>query len=78
MLENFFNKNIVEKKCNFFYERGFRLPAPPTGTAPLEPACFWIENPSRNRFALDGISAKNPENFLTFFIPIKKNCLKIV
>ena len=69
-VENFLNKNIVENKK--IMSGGLSPPAPPTGTTPMDPACFWIEDPSRNRFALNGNSAKNPENFLTSFIPIKK------
>ena len=42
----------------FFYSRG------PNGAAPLDTTCFWIEDPSRNRLALNGISAIN---FTRFF-----------
>ena len=50
----------------FFVCGGLRLPAPPTGAAPLDLAWFWIEESSRNRFTLNGISAKkNPNIFLT-------------
>ena len=66
MLEFFSNKNIVENKIQlFFYERGLSPHVPPAGTAHLEPTCFWIENPSRNRFALNSISAKNPNIFFS-------------
>ena len=47
-----------------FYGGELRPPAPPTGAPPLEPAYFWIEDTSGNRFALNDISAKN----LIFFI----------
>ena len=39
----------------------------PAGDAPLDPACFWIEDSSGNRFVLNGISAKNLN---IFFIEI--------
>ena len=56
----------------FFYSQGLRPPAPTTGAAPLDPPYFWIEDPSRNRLALNGISAKIRtrifvKSFLTFF-----------
>ena len=47
---------------------GFR----PTGVAPLNPACFWIEDPSRNRLAVNGISAINPTRFLEKILTYKK------
>ena len=52
----------LKKKCGkkqmkfFFYVGGL---APPTGAAPLDPTCFRIDDPSRNRLALNGISARN-------------------
>ena len=52
ILENFSKKILVE---HFLF--------PPTGAASQDPACFWIEDPSRNRFALNGISVKNPNIF---------------
>ena len=36
---------------------------PPAEAAPLDPACYWIEDPSRNRLALKGTSAKIPTIF---------------
>ena len=45
------------------------------GAAPLDPACFWIEDSSLNRFALNGISAKNLD---IFFLLKEKKILKIV
>ena len=33
-------------------------PAPPTGTALLDPACFWIKDPSWNRLASTAYFAK--------------------
>ena len=40
---------MFEHFSNFFLRGG------PTRTAPLDPACIWIEDSSRNRFALNGI-----------------------
>ena len=69
MLENF-----VEI---FFYGRGPK--AIQKHAVPLDTACFWIEDPSRNRLALNGISAinitrffeKNEKNiFFNFFFPL--------
>ena len=49
---------MLENFVKFFcYGRG------PTGAAPLDTACFWIEDPSRNRLALNGISAISPTRF---------------
>ena len=31
------------------------LKSPSTGAAPLDPAYFWIEDSSRNRFTVNGI-----------------------
>ena len=53
----------------------------PTGTAPLDTACFWIEDPSRYRLALNGISAinltrffeKNSNIFLKFLFYLEKS-----
>ena len=42
---------------------GLCPPAPSTGAAPLDPACFWIEEPSRNRLGLNGISSKKSIRF---------------
>ena len=49
----------------------------PTEATPLDIAYFWIEDPSRNRLALNGISAKNLTRFFekkkkkfTFFFPL--------
>ena len=35
----------------------------PAGATPLDPVCIWIEDPNRNRLALNGISAINPTRF---------------
>ena len=53
----------------------------PTGAALLYPACFWIEDPSRNRLLLNDISAINSTRFFDYFFlldkkKILKNCLK--
>ena len=32
----------------------------PPGAAPLDPACFWIEDPSWNRLAFNGIFSNKP------------------
>ena len=46
---------------NIFFSQGNQEnifgypPAPPNGAAPLDPAFFWIEDSSQNRFALNGI-----------------------
>ena len=53
-----------------------RPPASPTRSAPLDPACFWIEDSSRNRFALNGISAVSPTRFFKHFFLNKKKFLK--
>ena len=37
---------------------GLRPPAPPPGTAPLDPACFWIEDSSQNTLASPAYFAK--------------------
>ena len=51
-----FRKMLNEEKIQFFFScGGLCPPAPPTEATPLDPACFWIENSSRNRFALNGI-----------------------
>ena len=44
--------------CQFFLRVGG-----PTRAAPLDIACFWIEDPNRNRLALNGISAINLTRF---------------
>ena len=44
--------------------------APPTGVAPLDPVCFWIEDSCRNSLALNGISAINPTRFFEKIIVI--------
>jgi len=57
--------------------------AAPTRAAPLNTAYFWIEDSSRNRLALNGISdsdlnrffEKNSNIFFTFFFP-SENGLK--
>ena len=46
---------------------GFCPLTPFTGATPLDPECFWIEDPSRIRLALDGISAINPNRFYCWF-----------
>ena len=49
--------------------------------APLYPTCFWIEESSGNRFALNSISAKNLNNFFIesyFYLNLKFFFLKIV
>jgi len=48
MLKNF------STKIWYFFLWGLRPPAPPTGAALPDPACFWIEDPSL-RFLLNGI-----------------------
>ena len=55
--KNFFFGNFEQKKyVNFFYFfRWASPPEPPIGAAPLDPAYFWIEDYSQNRFALNGI-----------------------
>ena len=35
----------------------------PAGATPLDPVCIWIEDPNRNRLALNGISAINRTRF---------------
>ena len=45
MLEIFFCREL------FLIFFSYRPPAPLTGAAPLDPACFWIEDPSWNRLA---------------------------
>ena len=52
----------------FFLGWGLRPPAPPTGIAPLDPVCFWIEDSSRNRFALNSIS---PKKLFFFLLKVK-------
>ena len=53
---------ITEKKCKeiffcvsttFFFTVGFAPPGPicHTGAVPVDPPCFWIEDPSWNRLA---------------------------
>ena len=59
VLQSELSRNLKEKNS-----LGLR---PPTGAAPLDPACFWIEDSSGNRFVLNGISAKNLN---IFFIEI--------
>ena len=47
---------LNEEKIQFFiFLRRALPPRTPTEATPLDPACFWIENSSRNRFALNGI-----------------------
>ena len=60
----------IKKYFPFCFAGGF-TPAPPSPTraAPLLPAFFWIEYSSRNKFALNGISAKNLQHF--FFLKSK-------
>ena len=68
---------LNEEKIPFFFSRGgLYTPARPIGAAPLNPACFWIENSSWNRFALNGIQII--AGFTVFFcitrkIKIEKN-----
>ena len=42
--------------CFNFFCGGVWHPHTPTGAAPLDPACFRIDDSSGNRFALNGIS----------------------
>ena len=56
-----------------FFCGGLRHPAPPTGAAPLDPACFWIEDSSRNRFALNGIQELPASGFFCFSTITRKN-----
>ena len=48
-----------------FFLRGVWHPHTPTGAAPLDPACFRIDDSSGNKFALNGISAKNLNIFFS-------------
>ena len=58
---------MLENILTFFLSNSFFLwaggSAAPAGPAPLDPVCFWIEDPSRNWLALNGISAINPTRF---------------
>ena len=66
MLENLSKKNFV----GFFFGRGAShspLPHTHTWAAPLDPASFWIEDPSWNRLLLNGISAENLTRFFEIF-----------
>ena len=49
---------LKRKKFNFFPCGGLCSPTPPTGAAPLDPAWFWVEDSSRNRFALKPIHSQ--------------------
>ena len=65
---------------NFFFMGGCFDPRTPTGAAPLDPTCFWIEDSSGKRFELNGISAKNKYFFhrIFFFLTLNFFSLKIV
>ena len=77
MLEKFLNIFLVKIFFFIFFMSGeLRPPASPTRSAPLDPACFWIEDSSRNRFALNGISAVSPTRFFKHFFLNKKKFLK--
>ena len=54
-----FSKNFTHTTY-FIFLRGA---SPPTGAAPLDSAYFGIEDPSRNRLALDGTSAVEVPSF---------------
>ena len=66
----FLFRNNFFFKCRIyfflFFLREALPPASPTGAVPLYPACFWIADRSRNRFALNGVSAKYPNIFFFF------------
>ena len=65
-------KNWNFEKCwKIFNFGGFCPPAPPPGLHPLDPACFWIEDFSRNRYALNGI--QRIACFTVFFLHNSKN-----
>ena len=56
--KNWFWKSMMgtmQDQNPFFFCGGLRPPTSSTGAAPLVPACFWIEDSNRNRFALNGI-----------------------
>ena len=69
MKKNFVNSSFFN--IFFFHGQGASSPNTPHGAAPLNPACFWIENPSRNRLALNGISAINPTRYFEHFFFLK-------
>ena len=48
---------------------GASPPTPPAGATPLDPACFWIEDPSRNRLASMAYFAK-PDFQVFAYLPI--------
>jgi len=76
---------FIDKILEFFFVKLFFMVCGPSEAAPLDTACFWIEDSmytyiySQNRLALNGISAINHirffENNSNFFFS-SKNRLK--